>query len=88
MSSKLQSDGIGGQGITLRSFAEQHGLSLKQMEDYCIAGKISGARKHPLTKKWWIYPPAKLLCASQKPRASRQGGLTLRNSGLPAFVQA
>jgi hypothetical protein len=26
----------------------------------CRTGRIFGARLHPLTRKWWIYPPAKL----------------------------
>lgn len=46
------------QGQSLRQFAEQTGLSEHLLQSYCRSGKIIGARKHPLTKKWWIYPPA------------------------------
>lgn len=45
-------------GLSLRQFAELTGLREAQLQHYCRAGKIIGARKHPLTKKWWIYPPA------------------------------
>ena len=47
--------------ISARAFAERSGLSEKAVVRYCKLGRIFGARKHPLTKKWWIYPPAKLL---------------------------
>ena len=45
-------------GLSLRQFAEQTGLNEHRLQSYCRTGKIIGARKHPLTKKWWIYPPA------------------------------
>jgi hypothetical protein len=47
--------------ISLRAFAERIGLSENTILRYVRQGRIWGARKHPLTKKWWIYPPAKLL---------------------------
>ncbi|AAZ97302.1 hypothetical protein Tbd_1349 [Thiobacillus denitrificans ATCC 25259] len=47
-------------GISLRRFAEQIGVSEGCLLRWCRAGKVVGARKHPLTKKWTIYPPAKL----------------------------
>lgn len=48
------------EGISVRRFAEQLGVSERCLLSWCRAGKIIGARKHPLTKKWTIYPPAKL----------------------------
>lgn len=48
--------------VSITRFAYDTGLSVKTIERYCRQGRIFGARKHPLTKKWWIYPPAKLLC--------------------------
>ena len=48
-------------GMSLRAFAEQSGLSVQHIQKCVKAGRIVGARKNPLTKKWWIYPPAKLL---------------------------
>lgn len=48
-------------GISLRRFAEQSGLSESYLLRLCRAGRVFGARKHPLTKRWVIYPPAKLL---------------------------
>jgi hypothetical protein len=47
--------------ITLRRFAEQVGLSESYLLKLCRAGRVIGARKHVLTKKWVIYPPAKLV---------------------------
>lgn len=47
-------------GIPLRRFAEQIGVSECCLSKWCRAGKVIGARKHPLTKKWTIYPPARL----------------------------
>jgi hypothetical protein len=47
--------------VSLRMFASNVGISEDTALRYCRAGRIFGARKHPLTKKWWIYPPAKLL---------------------------
>lgn len=47
-------------GVSLATFARMTGLSETQLQRYAKAGRIIGARKHPLTKKWWIYPPAKL----------------------------
>ncbi|MBI5917898.1 MAG: hypothetical protein HY849_00780 [Nitrosomonadales bacterium] len=48
-------------GITLAAFSVQTGVSENQLLKYARAGRIIGARKHPLTKKWTIYPPARLL---------------------------
>lgn len=58
------------QGITLRRYAEQVGLSEGYLLRLCRAGKVIGASKHPLTKKWTIYPPAKLVLGWR----SRKGG--------------
>jgi hypothetical protein len=68
MTSKLHEDGIGAKGLSAFTFAQHTGLSHKTVLRYCKEGKIFGARKHHLTKQWWIYPPAKLLC---EPRAKR-----------------
>jgi hypothetical protein len=48
-------------GVSLATFSYQTGVSVQQLQKYAKAGRIIGARKHPLTKKWWIYPPAKLI---------------------------
>lgn len=68
MANPLHDDGLGQKGLGVLAFAQKHGLSEKFVLKWCRAGKIFGARKHPLTKKWWIYPPAKLLC---EPRLKR-----------------
>lgn len=61
-------------GISLRQFAEQTGLREALLRTYCLKGKIIGARKHPLTKKWWVYPPAKLAMGWGKLPAALKGG--------------
>jgi hypothetical protein len=48
------------EGIPLRRYAQQIGVSEQVLSKWCRLGKVIGARKHPLTKKWTIYPPAKL----------------------------
>lgn len=49
------------EGVSLATFSHMTGVSEAQLLKYARAGRIVGARKHPLTKKWWIYPPAKLI---------------------------
>ena len=53
------------QGVSAQTFAESAGISVQQVIKYCKAGRIIGARKHPLTKRWWIYPPGKLYTGRQ-----------------------
>lgn len=62
MTQKLYADGIGGYGMTAKTFAQLHGIRVGCIEHYCRTGKIIGAKIHPITKGWWIYAPAKLLC--------------------------
>lgn len=47
--------------ISVLNFAQRTGLSVATIQKYCKQGRIFGARKHHLTKQWWIYPPAKLV---------------------------
>lgn len=47
--------------ISAAAFARNAGLSSAYVLRLCRAGRIFGARLHPLTRKWWIYPPAKLV---------------------------
>lgn len=51
--------------VSLRSFAESHGISYDQLRKYCQQGRVIGARQHVRTKHWWIYPPAQIV-PSQK----------------------
>lgn len=63
--------------ISLRRFAEQIGVSQRVLLRWCRAGKVVGARKHVLTGKWMIYPPAKLALdslSSQSLRVLTKGG--------------
>jgi hypothetical protein len=45
------------EGLSVRQVAERLCFSWRKVEYLCRDGRIIGARKHPLTKKWWIYPP-------------------------------
>lgn len=47
--------------VSARKFAERLGLSVFMVVKLCRRGRIEGAQLHPLTRKWWIHPPAKLL---------------------------
>jgi len=49
------------EGMSLRRFSELTGVSEKALMRYARIGRIIGARKHPLTRKWFVYPPAKLI---------------------------
>jgi transcriptional regulator with XRE-family HTH domain len=70
MSKNLHENGLGEKGLSLTAFAERMGLSINHVQRLCRSGRIFGARKHPLTKKWWIYPPAKLLCDTRAKRGN------------------
>lgn len=63
--STLLFDGIDQKGMPLGVFAARTGIRLHHAQRLCREGKINGARQHVLTKKWWIYPPAKLLCGKR-----------------------
>lgn len=74
------------QGVSLRTFSEQTGIREGQLLHYARKGCIIGARKHPLTKKWWIYPPAKLVMSGGEAYTPRSKAAKPGNSdagGLP-----
>ena len=48
-------------GMSLQAFAARCGLTETQMFRLVKTGRVLGASKHPLSKKWRIYPPARLL---------------------------
>jgi hypothetical protein len=54
-------------GVPLTRLARLTGLSLRQLQLWASRGRIIGARKHPLTRKWWVYPPAKLVLSDGCP---------------------
>jgi len=58
---KLHDDGLGAFGLSANCFASRHGLSVGYVISLCRQARILGSRKHPLTKQWWIYPPAKIV---------------------------
>lgn len=54
MGNHLHQDGLGNSGLSISAFSKRTGLSNDAILRYCRQGKVFGARKHPLTKKWWI----------------------------------
>ena len=63
-------------GLSLRAFAEQSGLSERHVLNCAKAGRIVGAQQDSRSKKWTIYPPAKLVDKSGdvvKPREAAAG---------------
>ena len=66
MANLLHADGLGNKGLSINTFALNHGLSINYVRKLCREGKIFGARMHGVTRQWWIYPPAKLLCGQRK----------------------
>jgi hypothetical protein len=56
-----QPDGIGSIGYPLSAYSLFTGIPIKQLLSYIWHDRIYGARKHPLTRKWWVYPPAIIL---------------------------
>ena len=52
-------------GVSLSTYSRMTGLSEDRLQRLAKAGRIIGARKHPLTRKWWIYPPAKRVMGRQ-----------------------
>ena len=47
-------------GMTLAAFALLIGIPVGRLRKYAQAGWVVGARQNPLTKKWWVYPPAQI----------------------------
>ncbi len=82
MAKPLHADGLGNKGLSVVSFAQNLGLSVRYVKNLCRNGQIFGARLHSKTHQWWIYPPAKLLC---DPRKSRENTSTpMRSISLDA----
>ena len=51
--------------VSAQTFAVSSGLSVGKVLYLCKSGRIIGARQHHLTKRWWIYLPAKLFLGRQ-----------------------
>jgi len=48
-------------GMSLEDFAKLKGKSASQLQRLAKKGRIVGARKHSITNKWWVYPPAQII---------------------------
>ena len=47
-------------GMTLAAFALMTGIPIQRLRRYARTGRLVGARQNPLSKEWWIYPPAQI----------------------------
>ena len=54
-------------GIPLTELARRTGISLDTLQRWARSGRLIGARMHPLCRKWWVYPPAKLVLGDGSP---------------------
>lgn len=59
-------------GMTLQAFAQMHGMTGKEMRRYAAAGRIVGARQDARSKKWTVFPPAKLIDKAGEPMTKRR----------------
>lgn len=48
-------------GMSLEDFAKVCGKSASWLQRLAQRGRIVGARKHAISKKWWVYPPAQII---------------------------
>lgn len=58
---KTYDDGLGGQGASIQQYCVDNGLNFNNYLWLCKSGHIEGAKLHPITRHWWVYPPAKFL---------------------------
>lgn len=61
------------EGKTLQRLSWETGISLDLLQHYCLKGRIIGARKHPLTKRWLVFPPCTLVTGSGDRQAWKVG---------------
>lgn len=61
MLNQLNDDGLGAMGLSANTFAYRYGLRVGFVISLCKQARLLVSRKHPFTKQWWIYPPAKIV---------------------------
>lgn len=62
-------------GMSVEAFAALQGISLATLRYYVKSGRVIGAQQDARSKKWTIYPPAKLIDKagdSMKPRSYKK----------------
>lgn len=47
--------------VSVRALADRLGVREATLLHWCRKGRVIGAFKHPLTKKWWVFPPARIV---------------------------
>lgn len=52
---------------TVCQFAKLTGISEQRVRQLIQLNRIVGVSKHPLTKRWLIFPPAKVLLNAKGP---------------------
>ena len=74
--------------LSLQAFAEREGMTLKQVQSFIRQGLILGAQQDGRSKRWRIYPPAKLLRAVReyKRKAGRSSDITEARAGAHGFI--
>ena len=61
------------EGKTLNRLSYETGISVATLQHYCQKGRIIGAQKHPLTKRWVVYPPCQLITGTVDLRGWKVG---------------
>lgn len=80
-------------GVSVQAFAYQQGISLGMARYYVKTGRVIGARQDARSKKWTIYPPAKLTVSPRSKERLQAAGFDVGTSphglsaGLPLPVQ-
>lgn len=62
-------------GMSVQAFADKESITLAQARYYVKTGRVIGARQDARSKKWTIYPPAKL-AVTPRSRVTSHGQIT------------
>lgn len=71
-------------GMSVQAFADKEGISLKQAHYFIKRGLVFGARQDARSKKWAVYPPAKLLTEPRKRKAAGDAGRDTPRAAPPS----
>lgn len=52
---------------TVSQFASRTGITEKRVRQLIALKRIVGVSQHPLTKRWLIHPPARVLLSAKGP---------------------
>ncbi|MBI5439344.1 MAG: hypothetical protein HY936_10450 [Nitrosomonadales bacterium] len=76
-------------GLSLQEFAAKEGISDSYLRRLIRCGLVLGASKHPLSKKWRIYPPARIAdsSCSIRPTIRKRGTVGQRGADALGAVE-